>query len=131
MRSISSDPVNVAQRRRYRARIEHYRKKSRGYQKKNPVKAAIYQYKSKSKNRDIIWAISDRHAEDLMTDNCYYCGVPPNTLNGIDRVDNQRGYEEDNVVTACLMCNIGKNDYTKAEFLSWALRVARSNYDFA
>lgn len=131
MHSLSQDPLRIAARARYWKKPDHYRAKSRQCQKRNPVRAAIYRYKSCSKRKGLIWDLDDRHAEDLLTDNCYYCGSSPLPCNGIDRVDNARGYESDNVVTACLQCNIGKNDYTREEFLDWTLRVARRNHDFS
>lgn len=42
---------------------------------------------------------------------------------GIDRVDNTRGYDPDNVVPCCRVCNRAKDVRTKDEFLSWAKRV--------
>jgi len=64
--------------------------------------------------------------DDLLTDNCYYCGAPPvNGRNGIDRVDSGGGYTEDNVVTACTRCNMAKRTQSREEFMLWANRVAR------
>lgn len=55
---------------------------------------------------------------------CVYCDIPEELLNqirdthnnkcinlSIDRVDNSRGYEEGNLVLACLRCNYIKNDF--------------------
>ena len=38
-------------------------------------------------------------------------------LNGVDRVDSNKGYEMDNVVPCCSMCNRMKNKYTYKEFI--------------
>ena len=46
------------------------------------------------------------------------------TYNGIDRVDNTRGYTLDNVVPCCFKCNRAKDTMTKEEFLEWVGRVA-------
>ena len=37
--------------------------------------------------------------------------------NGIDRVDNNRGYEIENVVPCCTSCNSAKMDLSKEDFL--------------
>lgn len=37
-------------------------------------------------------------------------------VNGIDRVDSDRGYEPDNCVSCCRHCNVMKNGYTRDEF---------------
>jgi len=46
---------------------------------------------------------------------CYYCnnilGVQTKTSIGLDRLDNNRGYEKDNVVSCCNVCNTIKNQY--------------------
>jgi hypothetical protein len=68
---------------------------------------------------------------DLVTDNCFYCGQTPNPVNGIDRVDNCRGYVEDNVVTACSVCNHAKAAMPRQHFESWATRLGRNLARFA
>lgn len=71
--------------------------------------------------------------EKLSLLDCHYCGAPPAprlrkrrdqpttevkawTGNGIDRVDNLRGYTLDNVVPCCRDCNRMKMDLTLAAF---------------
>lgn len=44
-------------------------------------------------------------------------------MNGLDRVDNSRGYEPDNVVACCRMCNRAKNDCSVDDFIAWARRL--------
>jgi hypothetical protein len=58
---------------------------------------------------------------------CHYCGSslnPQATGSSLDRVDNDRGYEPDNVVTCCKTCNQGKMDQSVSDFRAWVLRVA-------
>lgn len=69
-----------------------------------------------------------------MKANCHYCGIEPSNTymksyynvnyNGIDRVDNSIGYEMNNVVACCKMCNIAKNNNTEQEFLQWVKRLS-------
>lgn len=50
---------------------------------------------------------------------CFYCGFKPNwpeTHNGIDRVDNEKGYIEENCVSCCTQCNVAKNDLNINDF---------------
>jgi hypothetical protein len=61
---------------------------------------------------------------------CIYCGRigvncwrSKRKYNGIDRVDNTRGYTIDNVVTACADCNRAKSDMGLDQFKSWIARV--------
>jgi hypothetical protein len=44
--------------------------------------------------------------------------------NGIDRVDNTKGYSVDNCVPCCRRCNVAKADMTPDQFLGWASLVA-------
>lgn len=74
--------------------------------------------------RKIGWALPKDLCIDLITDNCFYCGAPAAPLNGIDRVDNGRGYEEDNVVTCCKRCNLAKHAFTRESFESWVIQAA-------
>lgn len=54
----------------------------------------------------------------LVIAECHYCGhKTKGEVNGIDRVDNSIGYQEDNCVTACWKCNRMKHIYDKEFFL--------------
>src|SRR5208282_2079600 len=77
-------------------------------------------YKHNSKRRSIIWKLSDARFSDLIQSECHYCGGLPSgnchpsdangsfTYNGIDRMNNQIGYIEENVVPCCKVCNWAK-----------------------
>jgi len=97
---------------------------SRRWREENPLRAKLCEYKGRSKYVGTEYSIPDRLFEDLVTDNCFYCHSEPKPFNGIDRVDNARGYVEDNVVTCCEMCNLAKRDCTRQQFEAWAIRVA-------
>ena len=53
----------------------------------------------------------------LISSPCYYCGELQENFNGVDRVDNTKGYTIDNCVSCCSMCNRMKNIFTKEEFI--------------
>ncbi len=91
-------------------------------------------YKFSAKRKNQTFNIPQDLFFSLVTSPCSYCGLPPsgyiNTTyrsktnipfhyNGIDRVDNSRGYEPDNIVPACKPCNLAKRDMSKADFLAW------------
>lgn len=49
---------------------------------------------------------------------CYYCGIiSEDAYNGVDRVDNCRGYSVENCVAACKMCNYIKSSYSVDDFV--------------
>ena len=86
-------------------------------------------YKSGAKNRGYSFNISREQFDKMSQDNCHYCGCEPKTYgeqngqgcyyNGLDRVDNDRGYEPDNVVTCCITCNRAKHNMSYDEFKGW------------
>lgn len=43
--------------------------------------------------------------------------------NGIDRVDNKKGYVKDNCVSCCKYCNFAKHTMTEDEFYKWIKKV--------
>lgn len=92
-------------------------------------------YQNSAHDRNIVWALVENDFKSLISDKCFYCGIEPSntvktrkrksnlTYNGIDRVDNNKGYEITNVVTSCKICNYAKRKMSKEEFLSWTDRV--------
>ncbi len=71
----------------------------------------------------------------MIVKNCFYCASPPSSssysttkegvfiYNGLDRVDNTRGYELENIVTCCIICNQSKLNRTLDQFKEWIKRV--------
>ena len=91
-------------------------------------------YKLNAKSRKFDFNIDFDYAVSIMKSDCHYCGIEPSntymksyynaTYNGIDRVDNTKGYEMDNIVSCCKMCNIAKNNNTEEYFLQWVKRLS-------
>lgn len=72
-----------------------------------------------AKRRNILWEISDEMAIKLFKEECHYCNLPARLdyCNGIDRVDNNKGYIVNNVVPCCQACNYMKNTMNKQNFI--------------
>lgn len=79
--------------------------------------------------------LSPDEFESIISRNCYYCGEAPRTrrwasikgditYNGIDRVDNTKGYTLTNVVPCCSTCNLWKKNKNTVDFLTHAEKVA-------
>ena len=95
----------------------------------------IATYKLAARRRDKEWNLSTSEVEALFKGDCHYCGKMPSqrrshgkeyggyTYNGIDRVDNTKGYHINNVVSCCSKCNRAKDDMTVDDFLAWIDRV--------
>jgi hypothetical protein len=86
--------------------------------------------------RNLSFELTKEFFRDIIGKDCFYCGAPPVykeyttynknggiICNGIDRVDSNRGYTEDNVVPCCSMCNVSKWSYDFDEFLLMVKRI--------
>jgi hypothetical protein len=92
-------------------------------------------YKNSAKASGRVFTLSKELFYNLLESDCYYCGDSPSgkaECNGIDRVDNSRGYEEDNVVPCCSICNTAKSTLPLDEWIRWTGRVAKGtgSYNF-
>lgn len=98
----------------------------------------IRSYKRHAKNRGLAWNLNKEEFKKLTTSNCYYCNIIPKhkcysnsknqnpyIYNGIDRIDNKIGYEENNCVPCCGLCNQAKMDLTYEEFKKWVKRLSQ------
>lgn len=128
------------------------RKKQTGINKskcaeKSAMKYLFSFFKKSAKRRKYEFTLNPTQLKSLVTSNCHYCGIEPNNecfpmknnglskentqtsimRHGIDRVDNDRGYVPDNVVSCCTMCNKAKHAYTKEQFLDWIRRINNFN----
>jgi hypothetical protein len=84
---------------------------------------AWLKYQASARARSLKFSLDRDLFNDLVTDSCFYCGVAPDPINGIDRVDSAEGYVFGNVVTCCRPCNISKWDRPRDEFEAWVRRV--------
>lgn len=100
-------------------------------------KKRIYkQYKDNAKARVYVFELSLEEVSTLISKDCFYCGASPTTpifapklykltdvsalkANGIDRVDNSKGYELGNCVPCCKTCNAAKSDKSYDEWIAW------------
>jgi len=95
------------------------------------VANSIYKnYRHAARKRNILFDLSKNEFMNLVTQNCFYCNKTPSQelnikecngsfiYNGIDRVDNLKGYNLDNCVPCCGRCNKAKNNMTLEEFIN-------------
>ena len=85
----------------------------------------------------------------IVKSKCVYCGVDSSLIvedrrcftkskglvsdtiikiNGVDRIDSNKGYVKNNVVPCCKYCNTAKNTMTKQEFINWIKKVYDYNF---
>ena len=106
---------------------------------KNPGEATFSKlygsYVRGSRRRKIDFNLSREEFALLIKQKCFYCGKEPSQIihskfnngdcvyNGLDRVDNSKGYEVNNVVPCCGTCNRAKLTMSIEEFLNWIKQV--------
>ena len=71
------------------------------------------QYEQGAISRGKSFEISQELFENIRIQECYLCGKQNSAQhkNGIDRVDNSKGYIEGNIMSCCSGCNYLKRDY--------------------
>ncbi len=76
--------------------------------------------KKNATQRNLTWNIEETSFYELIKQPCDYCQQPPTletTGVWLDRLDNTKGYELDNVVPCCGRCNTSKsNNFTPEEW---------------
>lgn len=78
-------------------------------ERNSSVKYTLDYYKRRAHNNHIKWNITDEYALQLLKSNCKYCGeIDKYDISGIDRVNNNLGYTQENTVSCCKICNFMK-----------------------
>jgi hypothetical protein len=103
------------------------------------IESAIYDFKKKAESRDLSWSLNFDQVKDLITQDCHYCSASPFSsrfkkmpwnseikINGIDRKNNNVGYEIKNCVPCCGICNRAKSSMTYESFLEYIDRIRGS-----
>jgi hypothetical protein len=92
-------------------------------------------YKDGAKLRNYAFDLSKDDFIKITQQNCHYCGCEPYLINnpksnsgkfvynGIDRVDNTKGYILDNVVPCCKRCNVAKHNMTYDDFIKLVKQI--------
>jgi hypothetical protein len=104
-------------------------------QKNDPPFNAIFNTYKKNK-RALKFKLTKSQVREITSSNCHYCGVSPQRVsvsqagdvyvyNGIDRVDNKKGYIEENCVPCCTLCNRAKSNYSVEVFEEWISRLIK------
>jgi hypothetical protein len=120
--------------RREKSRQRDYARKPEGAAQFNRI---LSSYKRNAATRGFAWELTARFCFNLFTMPCHYCGIVGRSVakwspavqvkeewrilsainyNGIDRVNNDKGYCEDNVVPCCSVCNEAKGKLSLADF---------------
>lgn len=105
--------------------------------KERLIKQIATNYSRDAKKRKLDFNISKLQILNLISSDCFYCGSKETNLfkihykdrtcifryNGIDRLDNLKGYELGNCVSCCKECNYLKYTTGYEEFIEWIKKV--------
>lgn len=84
-------------------------------------------YKSRAKNKGIRFSLNKKQFQYILAKPCYYCKTNDNL--GIDRINNDKGYVSNNVVSCCWDCNRSKSNKTEEEYKDYVKRFGGSFYN--
>ena len=107
-------------------------------------KGRVRNYQAEAKrNLDIHWesfkkkSVERREKENTLTKDdflnliqkeCFYCKyLDENEINGIDRIDNAKGYSNENCVSACKVCNRMKHIFHPVFFIEKAKLITEKS----
>jgi len=90
-------------------------------------------YRGRALRKNIEFELIKKDFREVIEMNCFYCGAEPSRkfkkrkdvymCNGIDRINNDKGYTKDNIVPCCPTCNYAKRKMSQEDFLLWAQKL--------
>ena len=121
--ALESQDVSVRKETTAPARASSsYARSSYGYRKQHPN----YRWsvlKSQAKRREMACSISFELFHKTICEPCWYCGAHSKQFRGIDRKDNELGYEAGNITACCSTCNYMKGMLDVKSFAAHVHRI--------
>ena len=99
--------------------------------------ALFLAYNIAAKKRKLVFELSKEVFRGMTKQNCFYCEIVPSqkrvgsgakdgyVYNGIDRIENEKGYTENNCVPCCGICNKMKLTLSHDSFIEHIKRIAK------
>ena len=86
-------------------------------------------YIRSAEEKGFVYLLSDDQFFSMVKTECFYCGeFGRNTINGIDRMDDDRGYFKENCVPCCKDCNESKGSLHIKEFVAQCARICMHRF---
>lgn len=92
-------------------------------------KAKFQNIRSSARSRKLSFTITESEYIEIIKSPCYYCEgffSLPECGGGLDRLDNNLGYDLNNVVSCCTICNRTRNDNWSPEEAKIIIRAGIS-----
>lgn len=91
-------------------------------------------YRNAAKKKNRVFELTEPEFEVITAKDCVYCGAKPRLikkkseftqrhLNGIDRLDSNKGYILENCVACCTTCNFMKFNFTLTEWFAQMVKI--------
>lgn len=85
-------------------------------------------YIKSAQKRGIDFTLPKTIFNELILKPCFYCSyIKKDEVNGIDRIDNNKGYVEDNCIACCQFCNLAKGTQHPQEFIDKMKAIYKFN----
>lgn len=81
------------------------------------IKRKFSQYKNSTNKRKYNFNLTFEQFFKFAYTNCFYCGGDVDII-GLDRTNNNIGYEVNNICSCCTICNFGKKNMLVSEWLN-------------
>jgi hypothetical protein len=98
-----------------------------------PANSLFSSYKREARSRGLEFLLAREEFDRITRLPCLYCGASAGNsmrskyhavaYSGIDRVNNSRGYTNENSVPCCKTCNLAKRGMTVDQFFLWIRRA--------
>lgn len=95
-------------------------------------KSSLYcQYRNRAIKKQLDFLLTPEDYNVIIKKECYMCGkkTDQHHQNGIDRMDNTKGYTLENVNACCCECNFVKKDYLYEELINKMVLIYAKNRD--
>lgn len=80
------------------------------------------EYKREAKRRNRSFTLTENQFKLFWQQNCFYCNSEIKSI-GLDRIDSKLGYEINNIVPCCYICNVMKLDHSKFELYIHCIKI--------
>jgi hypothetical protein len=141
IKSVSSNSLRRNETKSCGCATNYFHEKNTDRQEQ--IKRNLYcMCRNSALKRKLSFLLTVKQYSTLIGEKCFYCGEEPKQkkydssnrasyilCNGIDRLDNKRGYEVDNCIPCCHNCNWAKLDSEIWEFSQWVNRISK-NFPF-
>jgi hypothetical protein len=97
----------------------------------NHINIIFTKYANRANKKNLSFEIDKMYFDVLINKKCYICGKEKSDThyNGIDRIDNEKGYTKENIAPCCGECNYMKNKYDLNYFIEKLKKIKKKHFE--